>query len=463
MKPALNNSSRNEAFSDAIRVLRACFEGLPTQSEMEALIEDSRVAEQRGYYDPLEDDRLRDNYARYLGIRVSIWAIVQDLKPYYRQFSKAKTTSSPEVLQAFAIAFAGAEIIVKTGEHLIELARKRDIVWKKLDEAEPRYGLKRKSFTRLYRQLTSPFRMRGFYQAVHYFDTNKAVVMEQLDSEWFQPVAKILTSLNLPRVSRGDHLRRYSKFLGFSLRRRRLSSIHNLLFATFEATGSDIAELRIPLVKAIDAPKRVTPNIVERLKPHLQPGDVFITRHDDAMSNLFLPGFWPHGAFYIGGGSDREALGVGFASDGVTNTEQDGVVVLEAKKDGVLLRDLHDTLAIDSFVVLRPKLSSDDITSAINRGLSHAGKLYDFVFDFSVSHRLVCTEVIYRAYHGVGPIRFDLSLKAGRYCLSAEDFLNQSIAKEWFEPVIICNVGNVEWAEGEKAREVLRGSFSARF
>jgi len=87
--------------------------------------------------------------------------------------------------------------------------------------------------------------------------------------------------------------------------------------------------------------------------------------------------------------------------------------VLEAKKDGVLLRAIEETLQVDAFVVLRPNLSSEHIAQALTKGLSHAGKLYDFIFDFSTSDRLVCTEVIYRAYHGVGPIDFSLSTKAG--------------------------------------------------
>ena len=102
--------------------------------------------------------------------------------------------------------------------------------------------------------------------------------------------------------------------------------------------------------------------------------------------------------------------------------------ILEAKKDGVLLREIEETLAVDAFTVLRPRLSEAQIKRALPKGLSHAGKLYDFVFDFATSDRLVCMEVIYRSYHGVGDIEFILSSMAGRNCLSAEGFLNQAIS-----------------------------------
>ena len=97
------------------------------------------------------------------------------------------------------------------------------------------------------------------------------------------------------------------------------------------------------------------------------------------------------------------------------------------------------------------------------RDRSHAGKLYDFIFDFGRSDRLVCTEVIYRAYHGVGNINFELSTKAGRKCLSAEDFLNQAISNDWFDPVLTYGVGEDRFKYGDHSRRALAKSFAARF
>ena len=447
---------------DAARTLRASYAALPSPREMAALKADSKKAQARGYYDPIEDERLREVYTSYLAMRTAIWQTIQTLKPRFRRYKKGRALTEGE-LQAFGIAFCGAEIIVRTGEYLIGLARERDIVWKKLDEAELRYGLKRKSFTRLYRQLTSNFTMRRFYQARDYFDTHRDIVMGAMEAEALKPVAEILTTLNLPSASRGDHLRRYRRFVNFSLRRRSISAGRNTMFALFEATGSDIAELKIPLVKNIGAPKRVTPDVIKRLKFELQPGDVFITRHDDAMSNLFLPGFWPHGALYIDSAETRQMRGIAEVSDGYKHSTADDINILEAKKDGVLLRPIEETLQVDAFVVLRPKLSQSQINQALSKGLSHAGKLYDFIFNFATSDRLVCTEVIYRAYHGIGPIDFTLSTKAGRKCLSAEDFLNQAVKNDWFEVVLLYGVEGDEWTEPEAAKAALAETFNAIF
>ena len=446
----------------AVLTLRGSYAALPSEAEMKRLVTDSITAEKRGYYDPIEDERLREAYSRYLAMRVGIWQMIQSLKPRFKRLSLGQADLKFRDYQAFGIAFCGAEIIVRTGEHLIGLAHKRDLVWQKLDEAEPRYGLKRKSFTRLYRQLTSSLKMRGFYKARDIFDAYKPQIMSGLGSAELKPIADILESLNLPSVSRGDHLRRYQKFVNFSLRRRSLSTGRKTMFMLFEATGSDIAELKIPLVKSIGAPKRVTPETIAKLKPLLRPGDVFITRHDDAMSNLFLPGFWPHGALYIGSSSERDAMGLKIVSDGLRSSSEE-VNILEAKKDGVLLREIEETLAVDAFTVLRPRLSEAQIKRALSKGLSHAGKLYDFVFDFATSDRLVCTEVIYRSYHGVGDIEFILSSMAGRNCLSAEGFLNQAISGKWFDPIITFGVRGNDFHKGSIAKTVLARSFKASF
>ena len=421
-----------------IQTLRAAFQALPTLSEMSRLVADGKAAEARGYFDPVEDERLRDAYARYLAIRVSLWDIIQSQKPAIHRMQTAPKMAEEEDIRAFAIAFCAAEIIVRTSEYLIDLARDRRIIWRKLDEAESRYGIKRKSFTRLYRQLTSAYRMHGFYRACAVYDEHEAAILAAAPKE----LTVMLTDLNLPAASRGDQLGRYRSFIRHSLKRRQLSAGKKMLFSVFEMTGSDIADLKIPFVKPPQAAKRVTPEIIQTIKSQLKPGDVFVTRHDDAMSNLFLPGFWPHSALWLGA-PDAD--------------------ILEAKKDGVLLREIEDTLQVDSFIVLRSKLTQAQIETALTRARTHSGKLYDFVFDFRTSDRLVCTEVIYRTYHGIGDIEFDLIVQAGRHCLTAEELINQGLSKGWFELVALYGVGGDELLYGAPAKMRLRESFESRF
>lgn len=427
--------------ANPVSVLLGAYAALPTAQDMDALSTDAARAEARGYFNPSEDERLRETYARYLAMRAALWDVIQSLRMPAKQVKRNPDTASMADWQGFATAFCAAEIIVRTGEYLVDIARERDIIWQKLDEADQRYGLPRKSFTRLYRQLTSAFRMHGFYTACATFDVHRAQIMAALNTDALRSVADILQTLNLPTASRGDHLRRYRRFVRHSLKRRNQSAIRNMVFTVFEAVGSDVAELKIPLVKPPKAPKRVSTAVIADIRKTLRPGDVFVTRHDDAMSNLFLPGFWPHSALWLGGEAD----------------------ILEAKKDGVLYRDIAETLQVDAFVVLRPTLSAPDIERAVARGCTHAGKLYDFIFDFRTTDRLVCTEVIYRSYHGVGGIDFQLTARAGRHCLSAEDLLNQGISQGWFDVHAVYGLGGDKVVRGAEAKDALRRSFDAVF
>ena len=422
----------------SLSTLLASHAALPTAEDMSALIKDSRAAEARGYYNPNEDEQLRETYTRYLAIRSALWEVILSSPETAKRVQRDPAAASESDWRGFAIAFCAAELIVRTGENLINLARDRAIIWQKLDESDVRYNLPRKSFTRIYRQLTSAYRMRGFYRACETYDAHRERVTSAAPPE----IITILQTLNLPTASRGDHLRRYRRFVRHSLKRRNISAWKNIIFSLFEMTGSDIADLKIPFVKPPRAPKRVTAQTLSALGDILQPGDVFVTRHDDAMSNVFLPGFWPHSALWLGA-EDAD--------------------ILEAKKDGVLLRQIEETLQVDAFTVIRPKLSPSQIQEALSRGRSHVGKLYDFIFDFRTTDRLVCTEVIYRTYHGVGPIEFDLALQAGRHCLTAEELLNQGIGQGWFDVVALYGVGGNELLLGEAAKIKLGRSFKSRF
>ena len=134
--------------------------------------------------------------------------------------------------------------------------------------------------------------------------------------------------------------------------------------------------------------------------------------------------------------------------------------MLEARKDGVLLRPLEETLAVDAVAVIRPLLGPAAIARVLEEALLHEGKLYDFSFDFFRADRLVCTEVVYRAFHGAGVLRFVLTPRAGRMTLSAEDLLARGLRHDGFEPLAIFGVPGTRrrLLVGEEAERALRKS-----
>ncbi len=446
----------------ARRTLVSSYASLPDENALAQLKQDADNAKLRGYYTPNADERLRQHYVEYLGLRAALWQNIQGLLAYIelpRQFKKGDWNNH---LRAFGIAFASAALLLRTGFFLTDLADKNEVVRQKLDEAEPRFGIERKQFTAIYDSLVSSRRLARYARAQMFYQHHKQEIFSSLE-DGYQDVAEYLQLEDKyiePKLKTllGRHIKRKFRFKIFSIRRRRMSAIAKTMFFLFESTGSDIAELKQPLVKPVGAPKRLNINARKKLLKIVKPGDVFITRHDDAMSNLFLPGFWPHAALYIGTDKERAKLGVAKSNPKHQSIEGE-IVFLESKKDGVLFRPAEDTLQVDACVILRPKLKQAELVNALERALSHAGKLYDFVFDFSKADRLACTELIYRTYDNFGDIDFELSERAGRFCLSAEDLLNQALGKDWFDVIAVFGVGDNEIYLDQEARTRLLSSY----
>jgi len=436
-----------------VSILLASAAALPRSSDLSSYVDDVKRAEERGYFLPDEDERLREIYTRYLAVRSSLLQSLDEL-------SQGRWSHKGSAdLKEFAIAYAAACLLVRAASYLVKLTEDAPVTRKKLDEPEPRYQLPAKTFTEVYGSLTSPRRWWGFFDASRFYQKKRKAIHALSSDPAIAPVIELLKEEEKLIDLRSDELLR--KRIGYrihSILRRNASGYRKVMFSLFELSGSSIAELKQPFVKAPGEGKRVDAGLRARLKDFIKPGDVLITRHDDALSNLFLPGFWPHAAFYVGDNDERDALGI------ERNAFIENIVsFLESKRDGVLLRRAKETLQVDTFVVLRPQLAEDEIKQAISRGLEHTGKLYDFVFDYTTSDRLACTELIYRSYHGIGPVQFELKQHSGRHCLSAEDLINQAVSSGWFEPVLIVGLNGQSWVEGEPAKQALRESFASEF
>jgi hypothetical protein len=93
----------------------------------------------------------------------------------------------------------------------------------------------------------------------------------------------------------------------------------------------------------------------------------------------------------------------------------------------VRISSLEASLHADHVVVLRPNVPREEIAAALGEAFGHLGKPYDFEFDFNVSSRIVCTELVYRCYHRRGPIQFPLVKRLGRFTLSGDDTVHLAL------------------------------------
>lgn len=427
----------------AWNTLQAILPALPHRDQLTQERADARAAEERGYYLPDEDERLRTVYARYLKARTVLLEMINELKPRWQN----------EDLRLFAIAYAGAAILMRSAGHLVEMARHRPVVHRKLDEAEVRFALPRKTFTRIYRNSTSPATLWQFSQARRYYEKNRTLIHETLRASGMAALVDTLIR-EAPFADRRKRVlwRSLLDYRLYSLGRRGRSGYVKVMFHLFRMTGSAIAGKPNPFHRNKSDGKRVTVEVLRQATELLQPGDIIVTRHDNALSNHFFPGYWPHAALYLG--SPRERRRHQLPLDGPGD-----LTVLEAKKDGVKLRALAETLAVDAFVILRPVPEKTCLSEVLTRALTHEGKLYDFLFDFTKSDRLACTEVIYRSFHGSHDWHFRLVKKSGRLTLPAEELMKQALEGGFAHVAALFGARGSPWLTGPEAREKLEETF----
>jgi len=391
---------------------------LPTREGLAAEVGWLDAACARGYFLPDEDERVRLRYSQYLALRGALLETLAETSGAAGKNGVAWRNQLP----AFIVAFSAACVLMRANRFLVELAADRPVVWKKLDEPEPKSGLPRKSFTAIYQSISRPSHALKFLEAADFHFAHREEILALGSDELLGPVVNLLLAEE-PQIERRrtEVLKRSLSYRWYSFLRRHRSAWQRVMFGFFRVSGRTIAELRQPGAARKKHEKRITAELCSSMAPRLKAGDVFVTRHDDALSNWFLPGYWPHAALYLGNAESLQALGV------LPEGDVDGCWFLEAKKDGVKIRRMRETLAVDAFVVLRPPVEGEMLHSALKRAVSHEGKPYDFLFDFRTADRLACTEVVYRTYHGVGPVHFHLEEVGGRLCLPAEDFLNQAM------------------------------------
>ncbi|PRQ04346.1 hypothetical protein ENSA5_08550 [Enhygromyxa salina] len=190
----------------------------------------------------------------------------------------------------------------------------------------------------------------------------------------------------------------------------------------------------------------------------LEPGDILLSRKNWYVSNVGLPGFWPHAILYIGTPEEFTA----YFDDPEVEAwvrEQSGEAidlptyigrrwpsrwlrysfddhgqpyrVIEAISEGVVFNTMAHASG-DYLAALRPRLSKKAKAQAIVDAFSYLDRPYDFDFDFATDHALVCTELVWRAYRpaaGKDGLDLDLVEVAGRPTLPANDLARQFVTE----------------------------------
>ena len=171
-----------------------------------------------------------------------------------------------------------------------------------------------------------------------------------------------------------------------------------------------------------------------------QPGDILLERRNWYLSNVGLPGFWPHAALFLGTPAEltahfdgdplvtaafgepfsaklRRSFPAAWAQYISADDHGHPRRIIEAVSEGVVFASAEHSLGADYIACMRPMRSKLDAAHAIERAFGYAGRPYDFDFDFHTDSALVCSELVYKAWEpreGMTGIHLELVEIMGR-------------------------------------------------
>jgi uncharacterized protein YycO len=201
------------------------------------------------------------------------------------------------------------------------------------------------------------------------------------------------------------------------------------------------------------------------------PGDILVERRNWFLSNVGLPGFWPHAALYLGTPDEMRTYfvdpevekhyGRAFADhlaekypsawahwSEPEQTEHGAFArrIIEAMSEGVVFTSAEHSIGTADYVAdMRPSLSKLEKAKAIERAFEYEGRAYDFDFDFYTDTTIVCSELVYKAYEpreGTQGVALPLEKMVGRMTLGPNTMVrifdeqygtpNQQLTFGWF-------------------------------
>jgi len=234
-----------------------------------------------------------------------------------------------------------------------------------------------------------------------------------------------------------------------------LDQLERAAFETILPIQKNVA-VQMSYIRTAKRDYLITPEILSRCQSKLQPGDILIQRRNWHMTNIGIPGFWPHVALYVGTSEELERYFSELGEERIAAMKAndpdvweqlqamapDGypVRVLEAIRPGVVLQSLETSAKCDYLGVIRPNLTKAEKFNALLAAFSHYGKPYDLNFDFTTDNALVCSELVYKGYKAACQLPLEPEIINGRLLLPpnrlAEEAVEHMGANEAFSFVL---------------------------
>jgi len=410
----------NPHFPQDFDTLRQVVDGL---NELEELVNRRRIlpaATQRGYLAPDEEKQVRQMLLSYRNLRLAAYEIILRYCDYAER--------APETcrLQAFVLAFTAALTLYAKSLRIIQIVEHAPLLRTKLNEPEPRLDLE----TGFFDDVLTGYSSLSNYRLVREADRFWRLHRRRMNQLGFHAIPTVTWALDVIRRQRRIVRNRLLHVLWQRLRRDWREFRNTVLRPAREARYSLQATFGETFAQARTTrhyQPGITGNVLSELSPLLQRGDILLVRTEKKVTTALLPGFWAHAAIMLGGPEALADLDIGTLKARRFSVPAPFGYVLEGVAPRVEINPLHQCLAADHVLVLRPNLSPELLRAALTEAFAHYGKPYDFEFDFTLSTRVVCTGLVYRAFHSRGPIRIELIPRLGRFTLSGDDLANQAL------------------------------------
>lgn len=408
------------------KALHAIIQGLDELEQDAHELQAEFASGQRNYDNEADNNAVRQLLLSYINYRSAL------LRMIWKYLNHDELGEEPDQLRAFLLDYTAAMVLCESSMKFVHSFNRAEETIARLNEGEPAWGIPAGMYDTIERNLASESSIRQLAAAGEYYRRIKPRFQEYgLDDDSHRAEFHTAVREAKSTIETLGGVRWTQKFNIASKDLEKLVS--TVKYETQSVVSTWIGDVKIREPRA--GISLIPASHVQRLKALLKPGDILIERRNWYVSNAFLPGYWPHAAFYVGTLEDLKLLGLAGDRyvqnhlDAFSQSDPEGhpLVIIEAMSEGVVFSSLeHSIGGGDSAAVLRPQLNDEEIREAIRLAFSHVGKPYDFEFDFDSHDKLVCTEVVYRAYGAnQAALQFPLKEILGRNTMPAIEIVRK--------------------------------------
>lgn len=399
-------------------------------------------------YTPEQKQALLTTWAAFF----DYFASTEVIRQRYWDFVKVPSLTKPtKHAWGFLLTHGALTTILAHGLTYAELTHGRKQLEVLLDEPSPDYGVPARAFAQ-------------FKEKVIHVSTATQLFTGDTYREQLRPILSKSGALNFrltpwviqemkenSKVARGKLLKRGPNFFTMAAKDIVQDNTLRAIFPVQKAVAEWMGDTRVRRIGQPLISREQVNTVLERMEP----GDIIVARQNWYLSNIGLPGFWPHAELYVGTADTLDAYFAGdaevqawlatlpgqpkalseylgrlypakWATYRGTDEHGEPLRIIESISEGVSFTGPEHGMRVDYLGVMRPRLSKKEKAQAIARAFHYQGRPYDFNFDFFSDSTLVCTELVYKSYapsKEMKGVRIDLVDVAGRRTLPANELV----------------------------------------